>query len=627
MSGIAALIYKDRQKKVTDRDLIGLIDPIRYPDKGDVKHIAKDHVGMVVYDQFSDSADHFIYENDQILVVCDTEIYNYRELFPDIKGIEFSEAEIIARLYSKHGQDWWKNVNGPFGVFIWDKTKQEGFAYTDRIGIRPLVYFQNAEKVIVASRIRSISSLPGFNKELEKQAIFSYILMEMIPTPYTIFRDIRKLESGHFLYIQNGSLEPRMYWSMQYPVEKITGQQEIEEKVYDLTKSAVERMVNYKSSVKEVGAFLSGGTDSSTIAGLINELYPGEARTFSIGFDEPGYDEMHYARIAAREFQTQHTEYYITPDDILNSLPEIVAAYDEPFANSSVIPAYFCAKLAKEKGLRVMLGGDGGDEIFGGNARYHQHFADFQRYPKWLMNSLWPFLKKLPEWSRFSLLDKAYRHIRRARAPLHQRIHAYNLLHYLKMEDIFHPDFLADGPFELPEDISGKYIVQSGTADILDQYLYNDLKLTLMDNDLRKVNRMTELAHMQVRYPFLDISLLELTGTIPADLKVRDGQLRYIFKESFKSLLPAEIIAKTKHGFGLPVVPWMMRWEKLNNYIRRIIFDNKNFHQHIFNTNFINNLYTFSQKDTTKFYGSFLYYCLFLKLWLQENFEKSYKIH
>ncbi len=619
MSGIASLIYKDQQKKVNEQDLKHLIDPIIYPDTGNTKSTHWNHVGIIVYDQFSNNADHFIYQNEQVMVVCDAEIYNYRELFPDIKDFEFSEAELIAQLFLKYGKNWWHDVNGPFSVFIWNKKKQEGFAYTDRIGIRPLVYYQDSEKIIVASRIRSISTLPGFNKELDRQAIFSYFLMEMIPTPYTIFKDIKKLESGHYLLIKNGDPVPQMYWSMQYSPEKLTDQREIEEKVYHLTQKAVEREVNYSSSVKEVGSFLSGGTDSSTIAGLVHQLYPGESKTFSIGFDEPGYDEMHFARIAARAFQTQHIEYYITPEDILNALPKIVAAYDEPFANSSVIPAYFCARLAREKGLGVLLGGDGGDEIFGGNARYHRHFADFERYPRWLTDSLWPFLKVLPEWSRFSAIGKAYNHIKRSKAPLHQRIHAYNLLYYMDIKDIFHPDFLSDGSYLLPEDISETYIKHSGTPDILDQYLYNDLKLTLMDNDLRKVNQMTEMAHMQVRYPFLDIPLVELTGLIPTNFKVNDGRLRYIFKESFKGLLPAEIIEKTKHGFGLPIVPWMLTNKRLNDFLRKNIFSGKTRDQRIFKNNFMGNLYGLSTKNESPYFGTYLYFLLFFELWLQNS--------
>jgi asparagine synthase (glutamine-hydrolysing) len=621
VSGLAALIYKDDQKPIKAGDLTRLVNSIVYPDTGSIGSTSWKNIGLVIYDQFNSNADHFVYENDLLMVVCDAEVYNYRKLFSNSTESDFSEAEIIATLFTKHGQHWWQKINGPFSVFIWDKKEREGFAYTDRIGIKSIVYYEDSERIIVASRIRSISTLPSFKKELDRQAIFSYILMEMIPTPYTIYKNVKKLESGHCLHIKNNQVSPQMYWNMEYPPEKITDQKQIEDRTYQLTQSAIERRVNYRSSIEEVGAFLSGGTDSSTIAGFLQQLYPGQSKTFSIGFDESGYDEMYYARIAAKTFQTQHNEYYITPEDIIYCLPIIVDAYDEPFANSSVIPAYFCAKLAKENGLQILLGGDGGDEIFGGNARYHDNFANFAKFPRQLSRLFWMILKNIPEGLKISYVKKVYNYFKRSEAPIYEKIHAYALFHYISLNEIFSPEFLGNDDYILPQEISKKYTIQVNTEDPLDQFLYNDLKLTLMDNDLVKINRMTELANIIVRYPFLDHELVQFTGFIPPWLKVKEGELRYIFKESFKKLLPLEIIRKKKHGFGLPIVPWMLKPGKLHGMLRDYLFNSRINERGIFNYNFIKNFFEKSLNDKTTFYGSYLYFVLFLEMWLQKHLD------
>jgi len=331
---------------------------------------------------------------------------------------------------------------------------------------------------------------------------------------------------------------------------------------------------------------------------------------------------MHYARIAARHFNTIHHEYYVTPQDIFEMLPQLVALYDEPFANSSVIPAYFCAKLARENGVEVLLGGDGGDEIFGGNARYYDNFANFSQLPAWLVNFSWIIVNSSPEIIKKVGLKKIYNYIKRARSPLHERIHAYSLQNYHDINEIFNADFLNNSHFLLPEEISKKYIEQAGTDDFLDQFLYNDLKLTLMDNDLRKVGLTAELANINVRYPFLGHKIVEFTGKIPATYKVKGDQLRYIFKQTFRNLLPQEIINKKKHGFGLPIVPWMMRPGKLHNLVKDLIYSSSLSDRKIFNDEFIRKIYKKAMEDTTTFYGSFIYFVVFLELWLQTYFDE-----
>jgi asparagine synthase (glutamine-hydrolysing) len=445
----------------------------------------------------------------------------------------------------------------------------------------------------------------------------------MIPTPFTLYRAARKLEGGHRLRIDRGGVSVKRYWNMRYPAGKMTERAEMEEGMRRLMRASVERRITHRTaSMGEVGSFLSGGTDSSLVAGMVSQLRPGEARTFSIGFRETGYDEMEYARIAAKAFATRADEFYVSQEDIVASLPAITRAYGEPFANSSAVPTYFCALRARAAGCRFILGGDGGDEIFGGNSRYVQNYQNFRRFPGWFESVLGKGLALTPAFAKQGPLRKADNYLRRQRAPLHERIHAYDLSYYIPdLGRIFAPEFLEGwAPLETPQATAKRILDQADAADELDRYLYFDLKSAIMDNDLRKVNTMTELAGVEARYPFLDLDLVEFTGRIPVDLKVHDGKLRYLYKETFKDILPDAIVNKKKHGFGLPVVRWMLRdGAPLHDWLRDILFDGKLKARGIFRPEFPEDLYKRARADKTPYFGTYLYYIFALELWMREH--------
>ncbi|MBW8886697.1 MAG: hypothetical protein JF616_02970 [Fibrobacteres bacterium] len=568
-----------------------------------------------------------LYEDEAVLVACDAEIYNGKELagsagVPENAG----EAALIAALYRRHGESWFEKVAGIYGVFIYDKGKRKGLAFSDRLGVRPLIVHEDDERIVVATYLASLAGLPGFQATLDHQAVCSYLFMEMIPTPFTIYRSARKLEGGHVLRISGGRTETARVWNMKYPEPKLADEGEMIAGMRRLMRQSVQRQAALGvKTPEELGSFLSGGTDSSLIAGLLSELNPGRAKTFTIGFEEPGYDEMEFSRIASNRFKTKADEYYVTRDDIVDALPLIVRAFDEPFANSSVIPTYFCARRARESGVRVIMGGDGGDEIFGGNSRYRDYYQDFHRFNPAVEMAMSLAVGATPKWAQVGPMRKVANYLARKHAPLHERIHAYDLSFYFgKRENIFAAGFLAgQGQFLNAQEIARRILEGAETTDELDRYLYHDLKNTLMDNDLRKVNTMTELAGVQVRYPFLDTELVEFTGLIPSNLKVKDGALRYLYKEAFKDILPLEIINKKKHGFGLPVVQWMFRKGRFNDMLRDALFDGRLKARGIFHDAFVDGLYKRAQADKTAYFGYFLYYIFFLELWLREHVDGS----
>ncbi len=621
MAGICVLIHKDRERPAEASVTAAMIDSVLAQGTGARVTAACKNAAVGAYDSMGSDMRRYLFEDDRVLVVCDAELYNRKDWL-EAAAEDFSEAAVIAALYNKHGRDWWRKVHGVWAAFIWDKTENKGWAFRDRIGVKPLAYAEDGASIVIATRIKAISSRPGFRKEIDPQAVYSYLNMEIIPSPFTIFQGIRKLESGHTLEAGPQGTKATMAWNMSSPAAKIKDEGEAKELIRSLLKEAVRMQGGYREPLDQVGSFLSGGTDSSSIAGLFEQCFPGRTKTFSMGFDEQGFDEMHYCRVASQAFHTKQHEYYVTPADILDSLPRIIEAYDEPFANSSAIPSYFCARLARQQGVNVLLGGDGGDEIFGGNSRYRDIINRTSKFPAWLENGvLSPALALTPEFLKLGPVRPLDRYVKRGRAPLHEKIHGYGLEHYVDRKDVFSPGFLQNAALLSPADVSRRHVAGSDADNDVDRYMHHDLKITLMDNDLPKVNTMAGLAGIRVRYPFLDYALVEMSGRLPMDMKVRGDRLRYIFKEAMRGILPNEILEKTKHGFGIPVAKWMVRPGKLNDLVRDVLFDPRTSARGILRKEFIENIYRQSGQDKTTFYGTYLYYAFFLEMWLRKHWD------
>ncbi|MEJ2687512.1 MAG: asparagine synthase C-terminal domain-containing protein, partial [Gammaproteobacteria bacterium] len=314
------------------------------------------------------------------------------------------------------------------------------------------------------------------------------------------------------------------------------------------------------------GAFLSGGTDSSTVAGMLARTSMDTTHTYSIGFDAAGYDEIEYARIASRHFGTEAHEYYVTPQDVTNAVPLIAAAYDEPFGNASAVPTYYCARNAHAHGTAVLLAGDGGDELFAGNARYARQliFEQYAKLPGILRKGLLePIAFGVPGLERIPPVRKLRSYIEQARIPLPDRLETYNFFHRTSPADILESDFLQTVDTSLP--LAGLREVYTRTSDPHPLYgmLHLDLKITLADNDLRKVNRMCELADVEVRYPLLDEAVVGFSAQLPPALLLRQLKLRYFFKQALADFLPPEVLNKSNHGFGLPFGIWLREYAPL----------------------------------------------------------------
>ena len=383
-----------------------------------------------------------------------------------------------------------------------------------------------------------------------------YLARRLEVSPRTVYRGVNRLPAGHVAEWDGRQMQVRPYGRTRFAPDHSRSVESFKAEFRELLVQAVTRELDDGVPA----CFLSGGTDSSTVAGLIKQV-AGHAHTYSIGFDAEGYDEMEYARIAARHFGAVHHEYYVTPDDLVRSIGKVAASYDQPFGNSSAVPAYHCALNAQSDGVTRLLAGDGGDELFGGNTRYaHQKvYQLWDKVPTWVRNGLVKPALRLPGGDRIGVLRRGRNYVRDAELGLPDRLHNYNLLLRLGPEEVLASSFRAQiDPSSVFEQQRQVWSLAQAD-DELDLQLAFDWRYTLAESDLPKVRGTSSLAGITVGFPLLDDALVDFSMRLPPSLKLKGEQLRWFFKEALRDFLPPEIITKTKKGFGLPFGPWLMR--------------------------------------------------------------------
>ncbi len=464
--------------------------------------------------------------------------------------------------YRDGGVEMFAAAHGGWSVVLIDLLQRRLLAGVDRFAIRQMCFRATGSVFSFASRADEVAGATG---EIDPQAIFDYAYHHFIPAPRTIFKGIQRLDAAHRVLATADHVTVARYWQPQFaPVEvPFATRQEL---FLSALKGAVAEQVGNES----IGCYLSGGTDSSTVTGMVTQVTGRPAKTFSIGFDAAGYDEMEYARIAARHYGSDHHEYYITPADLVERIPQVAAWFDQPFGNSSALPAFFCAKAAREAGVTRMLAGDGGDELFGGNSRYASDklFTAYERVPALVKRALIePIALGLPLAS-VPLLRKGARYVEIARMPVPGRMQLYNLLSRMGPTNVFTAEFLAAIDAAEPHRRELASFAATPNATTLNRTLAHEWKYILADNDLPKVMGTASLAGVDVAFPFLDDRLLDFSLGLPPEEKVRGRKLRYFFKEALRGFLPDEVIAKKKHGFGLPFGVWLVKEPRLRDFAR-----------------------------------------------------------
>jgi asparagine synthase (glutamine-hydrolysing) len=408
-----------------------------------------------------------------------------------------------------------------------------------------------------------VAKIRGSSLKISSNSILHYFYFHFIPSPTTLFDEIRSLPPAEYLSFDGRELSRRRYWNPRFADRRPASEHALDPQ--ELLK-ALDDSVGSACPPNRAATFLSGGLDSSTVLGFASRHRPGATAPYTIGFDEPAYDETRYARIAADHFGVALNRYEVTPDDVVDAIENVAVAYDEPFGNSSAIPTYFCAKAALAAGETLLLAGDGGDELFAGNARYRtqQIFSKYDAVPAAVRSLLLePVFLRMFATTPFLPIRKARRYIEQAKEPMPDRLQSYNYLRVHGMDKIFTPGLLESVDANVAIEHLRSVYAEPATDNLVDKMLYLDWRLTLADNDLRKVTTMCETAGIEVRYPMLDNRLIDLACRIPGDLKMRGGNLRDFYKRAVKSFLPDAIITKSKHGFGLPFGPWFTRSQAL----------------------------------------------------------------
>lgn len=504
-----------------------------------------------------------------------------------------------------------RGVQGDFAV-AWPLSDGRALLAADRFAVRSLCWRIVDGQLHVAERADDLARIEPA-AAIDPQSIFDYLFFHVIPSPRTIFAGVYRIPAGHAGIFAGGAMTVNPWWVPDFNESPAGDFEPLAAEFRQLLEGAVKRQL----SDGKAACFLSGGTDSSTVAGMIGRATGSPPATYSIGFEAEGYDEMEFARIAARRFGAEHHEYYVTPADLVQSMADVAGHYDQPFGNSSVLPAFYCAKMAREDGVTRLLAGDGGDELFGGNSRYAKQriFGWYDQVPGALRSSLVEPLVGIKALHALPPVRKASSYVEQARVPMPDRLQLYNLLTRLGVDAVFTPGFLASVDRQAPVQHQRKVWAEPRTHEWLNRTLAFDWRYTLAEADLPKVCGSTRLAGVDVAFPFLDDRLLDFSMRLPVDYKLKGLKLRWFFKEALRGFLPDEIITKKKQGFGLPFGVWATR----NDALHRLAADalGSLATRSVVRADFIKTLLSEHLPAHPGYYGEMVWILTMLELWLQ----------
>jgi asparagine synthase (glutamine-hydrolysing) len=515
-------------------------------------------------------------EDGSVWIVYNGEVYNFRELRADLlsRNHRFStrtDTEVIVHLYEDHGEECVRYLRGMFALAIWDERKRKFFMARDRLGIKPLYYFLNDRQIVFASEMKSILAIPGIPRDIEMEGLLHYLQFGYIPDPYSIFRHIKKLPPGSFLSADHAGVRVERFWKLNFGRHPVGEGSALLEKSRELLQESVRmRLI----SDVPLGAFLSGGVDSSTIVALMSMESNEPVKTFSIGFEEPQFNELSHARAVAEHFHTDHHEMIVRPGSI-DLIDTIIRSFDEPFGDPSAIPTYFVSKMAAGH-VKVVLSGDGGDELFGGYDSYAAILQEskYERLPDPVRKILGRVSDSLPyrmygrNYLQHIMLSGDERFLNYVSHMSHRK-HVSLLSKDLQTQ-------MKDGGSVLHH-----HLKEAPESDLLSRMQYLDFNCYLPGDILVKVDRMSMAHSLEVRIPFLDHVLVDFMATLPPKWKLCGGERKILLKRLASKLLPTKILTRAKQGFGVPLRHWFK--EDLNSYLKEVLFDRRTVQRGYFN--------------------------------------------
>lgn len=567
-------------------------------------------------------------EDQTVWITFNGEVYNFLDLKDGLvnKGHIFrsnSDTEVILHLYEEEGPECVTQLRGMFAFAIWDDRRKTLFLARDRVGKKPLFYYLDHRCLIFASEIKAILQDPLVEKRPDFTAIHHYLTYQSVPSPLSAFEGVRKLPPAHYLICRDGKVDIRSYWKLVYTpkfsVETPAEERELEAKLLEKLREAVK--IRLISDVP-LGAFLSGGMDSSVVVALMSEVMKEPVRTFSIGFYEEAYDELGYARRVADRFRTDHTEFQVRPN-ALDVLPKLVWHYNEPFADPSAIPSYYVSKLAREH-VTVALNGDGGDESFAGYERYlaNELAMQFERIPGFLKKRIFPaiatYLPTSQDPNGFFWRLKRFSQV----LSLSPEIRNVNWLCHFNQEmkaGLYTEDFKSKTKEVDSFGIILDRYAQAEADNFTDRTLYADVTLYLPDVLLVKMDIASMANSLEARSPFLDHKFMEFVARVPAHLKLFRGKTKIILKNIFKDILPRKILERRKMGFGVPLDQWFRNELKEMTY--DMLLGKKCIERGYFNKKFIHQI--LDEHTSGKWNWQYhIYNLLILELWHEIFIDK-----
>ncbi len=569
----------------------------RGPDNNDIylhNNVALGHTRLSVIDTSDMASQPFTDETGRYTIIYNGEVYNFPELKEQLikKGVKFlthCDTEVLLYLYIQEGPSFLNRLNGFFAFAIYDKVEESLFIARDRSGIKPLLIYQDNDKLMFASEMKALISL-GIPKEIDAVSLYSYLQLNYIPGTASIFKNVRKLVPGYYMYIKENKITEKQYYKI--PFESGNYQNisyaSAKEKLFQLLNESVKKRL---ISDVPLGAFLSGGIDSSIIVALASQ-HTRQLNTFSIGFkDEPLFDETYYAELVAKKYNTNHTVFRLTNDDLFSVLHNVLEYTDEPFADSSALAVYILSKYTR-KHVKVALSGDGADEMFAG---YNKHMAEYKARNGGILNNLikWssPVWNILPQSRNTRFTNKIRQFSRFAKgvglSPQERYWRWCSFADENEVSKLLSSGFDKNTYLQRKSGLI-KYIKDDrGINDVL----YSDMYLVLQNDMLVKVDMMSMANSLEVRVPFLDYELVNFVFSLPSEYKIDDKRRKIILKDTFREHLPEEIHNRGKQGFEVPLLKWFRT--ELRSMITDDLLEN-NFieNQNIFNLKEINNLKT-----------------------------------
>nr|WP_282450882.1 asparagine synthase (glutamine-hydrolyzing) [Marinobacter bryozoorum] len=495
------------------------------------------------------------------VIAFNGEIYNYLELRQTLQqsGVVFrtqTDTEVLLALFEQKGSACLDDLNGMFAVAIWDRQSRQLFLARDRLGKKPLYYYKEGSRFAFASEIKALKKVPFVRTDVRYDAVKDFFAYQYVPDPKTIYQNIHKLSPGHWLITDGQSVEVRQYWDVSFASRGSKSLEEVEGELYELIEDAVRlRMV----SDVPLGAFLSGGVDSSVVVGLMAAHASQPVTTCSIGFDSKRFDEVDWARKVAGLFDTDHHEFTVR-ENVAGSIADIARFFDEPFADPSFVPTYFVSQLARQK-VTVALAGDGGDENFAGYSKYRTDQIENRlrnRFPASLRRNLFPYLSQLagrlnigPARKARSLLSTL------AMEPDDAFFITNSFFRQSVWDELVAGDLKRETSGYDPAELTRRHYRNADTDDHLSKILYTDIKTYLPGDILVKVDRMSMANSLETRAPLLDYRVVEYAAGIPSALKLKNKEKKFILKDTFSEMLPDAVLYRKKMGFSVPLAQWL----------------------------------------------------------------------